>query len=507
MTRPKSLGLLYWALLLVAAPAAALAETLVAAPAAALAETPTPLAAGDETIVARDKVLTLSGRTLRYRSFAGRLPIRHDETGEVRGRVFFTAYVVPPAPGEVRPITFLWNGGPTVASVLLHMEMFGPRRIEDGSLVDNEETLLDSSDLVFYDPVGTGFSRPENDAAAGEFYSVLGDFAATAEFIRAYRARFGAERQPLFIGGESYGTWRVGGVAERLAETRVPIAGALLISGGIPGMGMPPSFSDAMFIPARTAAAIHHRRLAPELLRDPTTTLTEATRWTREIYRPALARISTLTAAEREEIAADLARFTGVPAALIDRATLVVSNRHYLGALFGDDRVLDTFDMRRFAGEAGERTYAGLVTNYLRRDLGYASDLAYTGLEDGYMPAPGPERRSTGSRWSYNHVEITPEMIARAQAGGGPPGSQPWLQRAMRRDHGLDVFVAAGRYDSLNMCEGNEDMVATLEPALTTRFTLRCYDGGHMMYRDSDERRRLARDVRQFLRSALEDGR
>lgn len=472
------------------------------APVMAAQAMPPLLMPGDEPIVVTSHELRVPGGTLRYETRAGRLPIRHDETGDVRGRVFFTAYVVTPPPGRTRPITFVWNGGPTVNSLLLHTEMFGPRRIEGAAFVDNPETLLTHTDLVFYDPVGTGFSRPETQEAAAEFYSVLGDFAATAEFIRAWRARFGAGRQPLFIAGESYGTWRAGGVAELLAGAGIDLAGAMLISGGVPGSGMPDSFSDAMFIPARTAAAFHHRKLAPELMRDRTATLRRAADWARTVYQPALARRDDLSAAEREAIAADLARYTGVSPELIDRTTLVMPNRAYLRALNGDESVLDTFDMRIVGAEpriAGQRE---AIARYLREELGYATDLAYTGLEDGYMPRPGPDRRATGGRWSYNHVEITPEMIARAQGGGGPPGSQPWLQRAMRANPVLRVFVAAGRFDSLNMCEGNPLMTARLEPELARRFTHACYEGGHMMYRDAPERERLARDLRQFIAAA-----
>lgn len=479
-----------------------------AAPALALPPVPPLLAPGDETVVVtQHEIRTESGR-LRYEARAGRLPIRNDESGEVRGRVFYTAYVAEPADGRPRPVTFIWNGGPTVNSLLLHTEMFGPRRIEGDRFVDNLETLLTTSDLVFYDPVGTGFSRPETAEAADEFYSVLGDFAATTEFIRAWRARFGANRQPLFIAGESYGTWRASGVAEMLAAAHIDLDGVLLISGGIPGSQMPASFSDAMYVPARTAAAFHHGKLAADLMRDRAATLRAAADWARNTYQPALERVASLSAAEREAIARDLARFTGVRAELIDRTTLVMTNRAYLRALFeGDDaRVLNTFDMRIAGAEPDESGRRDLIADYLRGDLGYATDLAYTGLEDGYMPRPGPDRRSTSERFQYNHVEITPEMMQRAMAGGGPPGSQPWLQRAMRANRHLRVFVAAGRYDSLNMCEGNLDMSGRLEPDLARRFTNVCYEGGHMMYRDAEERRRLAQDVRRFVVDAAAAG-
>jgi carboxypeptidase C (cathepsin A) len=483
------------------AAASALLLLLAAAPAGAAPTVIAPIARGDEPILVTRHAIHVGKGLLRYEALAGRLPIRNDESGEVRGHVFFTAYRMPSPAGKPRPVTFLWNGGPTVASLPLHFEMFGPRRLEGGALVENLDTLLTVSDLVFYDPIGTGFSRPEDSTAEEEFYSTLGDFAATAEFVRAWRDRFDALRQPLFLAGESYGTWRVSGVAGMLAKAGVHVSGALLISGGIPGSQMPDSFSDAMYVPARTAAAFQHRKLGPELMRDRAATLRQASDWAANVYRPALDHRDSLGPEEREKIAGDLARFTGIRPDLVDRKSLVVSNRTYLQSLFDGDktRALNTFDMRRFGPDRDDPSQASLISDYFRRDLGYATDLAYTGIEDGYMPRPGPERRSTGSRWSYNHVEITPAMMARAQAGGGPPGSLPWLQDAMRLDPGLRIFVAAGRFDSLNMCEGNLAMTAKLGPALAGRFTNRCYEGGHMMYRDAAERRRLAEDVRRFV--------
>jgi hypothetical protein len=142
------------------------------------------------------------------------------------------------------------------------------------------------------------------------------------------------------------------------------------------------------------------------------------------------------------------------------------------------------------------------ILEYLRETLGYRTDLNYVDLEEGYMPAPGPERRSTGSRWSYNHTEVTPELLKRMRAGGGPPASQPWLQNAMRLDPNLKVMVIAGRYDSLNMCEGNLRMTGKLEPDLASRFTHRCYEGGHMMYRDQPTRLALSQDLRAFITGA-----
>lgn len=460
-----------------------------------------PLVSGDERIVVRSHQIATPAGVLKYESRAGRLPIRNDETGEIRGYIFFVAYTAKPrTPG--RPLTFLWNGGPTANSLLVHTELFGPRRLDHDRLVDNAQTLLTMSDLVFMDPIGTGFSRPAATDYEKEFLSTLGDFAATAEFIRAYQERFRAQRQPLFLGGESYGTWRVCGTSEILAKRGQDIAGVLLISGGIPGSLMPFEFSDAMYVPARTAAAFFHHKLAPDLQLNREATLKAVNDWVTSTYLPALTHRDSLTEQERGEIVQALARFTGVRAEQIDRTSLVMSNREYLKGLFDGQKTLNTFDMRIVAQEPQDAARAGVLGAYLRDELGYATDLAYTGLEDGYMPMPGPARRSTGERWNYNHVEITPEMLKRSQNGAGPPASQPWLQNAMRIDHRLRVFVAAGRYDSLNMCEGNLKMSGKLEEDLARRFSDHCYEGGHMMYRDPATRLQLSADLGRFIAEA-----
>ncbi|MFL5296633.1 MAG: S10 family serine carboxypeptidase-like protein [Phenylobacterium sp.] len=482
---------------------AVVAALLVGAPAAAA--TLPALVAGDEPIVTtQHKVATVAG-PLAYEARAGRLAIRNAESGEVRGHIFFTAYVVKQPPGaKPRPLTFAWNGGPTAPAVLVQTELLGPRRIEGARFADNAETLLTASDLVFMDPVETGFSRPAKPEFDKEFLSTLGDFAATADFIRAWRARFGAEKQPLFLFGESYGTWRVNGATELLEKRGVKVAGAMLLSGGVPGSLMPFEFQDAYYVPARTAAAFHHKRLAPDLMRDREATMKAVDAWVSTTYLPALQRLPQLSDAEREKIAADLARFTGVPAASIDRKTLVMSNRAYLQGFFGGDKakVLNTYDMRQFGAEPLVPGYRQAIMDYLRGELGYRTDLAYVDLEEGYMPTPGPARRSTGSRWDYNHTAITPEMMAHMNAGGGPPASQPWLQNAMRQDPDLRAIVLAGRYDSLNMCEGNLKMTAKLEPSLSRRFEHHCYEGGHMMYRVQASRLQVSRDLAAFIKRA-----
>jgi carboxypeptidase C (cathepsin A) len=481
----------------------ALAATVVAG--AAGAATLPPLAAGDEPIVVTQHTLKTVRGPLVYEARAGRIAIRNAETGEVRGHVFFTAYVVKQPPGaKPRPLTFAWNGGPTGPAILVQTELLGPRRIEGAKFVDNAESLLYASDLVFMDPIETGFSRPAKPEFDKEFLSTLGDFAQTAEFIRAWRVKFAAEKQPLYLFGESYGTWRVNGATELLEKRGIKVTGAILLSGGVPGSLTPFEFQDAYYIPARTAAAFYHKRLPPDLMADRAATLKAVDMWVSGTYMPALGRVKDLSDAEREKVANDLARFTGMPPESIDRKTLVQSNRAYLQGFFGGDRTktLNTYDMRIFGQEHEAPGYKAAITDYLRGELGYRTDLNYVDLEEGYMPTPGPARRSTGSRWDYNHTAVTPEMMAHMNAGGGPPASQPWLQNAMRSDPALKVFVAAGRYDSLNMCEGNLKMTGKLEPALSARFADHCYEGGHMMYRVQATRLQLAKDLEAFVKGA-----
>jgi carboxypeptidase C (cathepsin A) len=193
---------------------------------------------GDEPVVVTDHRVETPHGPLLYEARTGRLAIRSEETGEVRGYIFFVAYAVK-SQGPPRPITFAWNGGPTVASDIIHMEGLGPRRRTKSGMVDNAETLLADSDLVFYDALETGFSRPAKPEFAAEFLNLKGDVAATAEFIRAYRARFRAVDQPLFIAGESYGVFRAAAVADLLTERAEKIAGTILISGDIPSIPMP----------------------------------------------------------------------------------------------------------------------------------------------------------------------------------------------------------------------------------------------------------------------------
>lgn len=458
--------------------------------------------------------VVVNGKPIAYTARAGVLPIRHNETGEPRAYVFFVSYTVDrPAGQPPRPLTFAWNGGPGSNSLLLHLSALGPRRVTSGddgerapvALEDNQATWLTETDLVFVDAVGTGFSRPAKPEYAADFYGVLGDIAATVEFIRTYRTRFDAWDAPLYLAGESYGVWRAAGVAEALEKGEQHVAGVILISGGIPlGPVVSEEMRAALFIPTRTASAFYHHKLPPDLQGDRERAVGEAERWARTVYAPALARKDSLSDAERNAIVVQLARFTGLDTSRIDRKTLIVDRQFLMDNLLKDrgQGALGRFDTRQIAGaapvdRAQEAKRRLIINDYLRSDLAFKTDLAYQGLETGYSSSPNP--RSVGARWKYDQGDPNVPVVVR-NTDAPPGGTPPWLKRAMDLNPNLRTFVATGMFDSLNSCSGNTYLLSQIPPERSSKITFNCYEGGHMMYEDRESRFRLTRDVARFYR-------
>jgi carboxypeptidase C (cathepsin A) len=478
---------------------AALFACLAAAQAPALPEAP----------VVTEHEIRVDGDRLAYTAEAGRVAIRDVGTGEPRGHIFYVAYRVPS--DRPRPLTFVWNGGPGAPAALLHFEIAGPKRLDGGRLVDNADTWLTATDLVFVDPVGTGFSRPTRAEYADEFYGTLGDVASVTEFVRAWRLLHGALDNPVFLAGESWGAGRAANVGYELLERDIPVAGLVLISGGagleVPGEVRP--LVAALRAAHLAATGLWHGRTAPELGRDPETLTANAARWVRETYAPALARLDQLPLRERNRIAEELARYTGVPAARIDRNTLELPPRLFRETLLADEeKTLGLFDMRA-TGEAEPRS-AEPILRYLRYELGFRTALPYVGLEeltDGYAPG-GEYPEEVNARWNYATGPVTEEeakaAIAEAvRTGAGPPKLGPPLPgtvEAVGLAPDLRVLVAQGMYDSLANCPGSEAFEEHLPGDVQRAIEFRCYAGGHMMYRDPDTRTRFSRDVRDFVR-------
>lgn len=480
--------------LLAAAVLATAAASAVAQPAA-------------EAPVVTRHAITIAGRPLAYTAEAGRIAIRDPGTGETRGWMFYIAYRVPSS--KPRPLAFVWNGGPGANSATLHFEVAGPKRGEVGRLVDNADTWLTHADLVFVDPIGTGFSRAARPEYAQGFYGTLGDVASVTEFVRAWRAQHAAEANPLYLIGESWGAGRAANVGQALLARGVRVDGLGLISGGTGlarGAADPPI--DHLRVVGYAVTAFHHGRLAPDVGRTPDAVRRAAGRWARGTYGPALARREQLDPDERERIAAGLARLTGVPADQVDRRTLMLTPRQFRTAL-GGDRPLNVFDMRRVDEPSDRATDA--ILRYLRGDLGYRTDLPYVGLE---AEPPGPDGKpppGVGARWDYATGPVTPEAREKAFAeavrtGAGPPKLGPPLPgtaEAVALNPRLRVLVASGLYDSLANCAGDAETARRLPAPLKAAMTFRCYPGGHMMYRDAETRARFSRDIRALVSGTL----
>lgn len=460
------------------------------------------LGLASERAVVTPQEIRLANGPLRYTAEAGRTPLVDPKSREVRAHIFYVAYRKQPVDAN-RPVMFVWNGGPGANSILLHFEALGPKRIHEGALEDNHATPLSVTDLVFVDPVGTGFSRPSKPEYGAAFYSTLGDMAATAEFIREWRATHGVQQAPVYLAGESFGVWRAAGVAELMEKRGEHIQGTILISGGMGvATAAPREVTTALRIPGRAATALYHHKLSPDLGTNLDAIIERATQWAAQTYAPALRDIAKLTPQQRDNIATELARFSGLSAEAIDRQTLVVRPKQYLQTLLAEQgKTLNTFDMR-ISEQRHEHDPAAVILDYLRRQLKYQTDLAYAGLETRADPTMAVTPDEIGKRWQYDSGEITPEVMAAAMAGEGPPGAQPWTLRTIAINPKLRVLVAAGLYDSLNSCAANRDVMTRIDPAVAGRFSLRCYSGGHMMYRDDAAHMQLGADIAAFINDA-----
>jgi carboxypeptidase C (cathepsin A) len=463
---------------------------------AALAVCPQARAGGAERSCAPDEAgASAHLGKLDYAACAGTMAIS-DRQGATQADLFYTAYFASRPPPETRPITFVWNGGPGADSRLLQFHALGPRTLHGAELADNPNSILPAADLVFLDPAGTGFSRATSDTAARTLYSTTADSDVTATFILTFLRNRGLAGSPVYLVGESFGTWRAASVAETLIEAGQPVAGIVLVSGGIPmGEERDRSLMRALTLPNRTATALALGKLDPALSARPAKTLADAEKWARDVWYPALAHPEALDDRTRMQVVAGLARYTGLAPAAIDRQTLWVSPQDFRTKLLASEgKMLGIFDMRRTAPPADETAGDAAILNFYRATLGYRQG-QYAGIEVPELPV--------GNDWQYDQSPITKESLARAMAGEGPPSaSQPWVLRAMEKAPAMRVMVATGLYDSLNGCAANRQAAADFPRALSERITAHCYRGGHMMYEEPAEAVQFASDLSAFMRNS-----
>lgn len=462
--------------------------------------------------VTRAQSIRVGGKTLRYEAETGRIAIADVETGVPHGYMFYTAYRVPSA-GRPRPLMFVWNGGPGADSSLLHFSAAGPRRADAGRLVDNQDTWLTGTDLVFVDPIGTGFSRPARAEFADEFYGTRGDIASVAEFVRAWRLLHGAEDAALFLAGESWGSRRAASVAYALQSRHIRVEGIFLISGdwGLSHDYLGAALRAALPVVDMATTALHYGKLKPEAGSMVSEVRRSVGQWARSTYAPALTHPEAVGEPERRALIEQLRAYTGLPAETIDARTLSISPGDFRRLLLKDrGQVPYIFDLRRTTPPANDSNT--IILRYLRHDLGYRTSLAYIGLEDiaqGFAP-DGNYPAEVNERWNYATEKLSPEQIKAAYEaaearGDGPPklgAPLPATEETLALNPRLRVLVAGGLYDSFLPCAVGEETQRQLPAGIAHAIAFRCYPGGHAMYLDPPVRQEVARDVRAFVRNA-----
>ncbi len=483
-------------------------------------------APGDEPLVVRHHQVAIDGRTLSYTTRAGRIAIRDNDAGDAHAQMFFVSYTLDRTDSSARrPITFAWNGGPGSNAALVHLIGFGPKRIaplpgaaDDARWVvqDNPGTWLDFTDLVFVDPVGTGYSRVTKPGYMPEFYQTRGDAESVAEFIRVYRLRYDASDAPVFLAGESFGVTRAADVADVLEQRGTSVRGVVLMGLEPPLGRLPDSLRAAFAVPNYAIAAHVHGKLAPELEQHWPATLRQVESWSSTDYARSLGRVTTLTAAERDSIARTLARFTGINHALIDRKTLVLPYSQIGTQLLRrEGKVVGLYDVRKTApldttpGPYDPRSDPSLtrlvdpiaVLRYMRTELGYLNDLNYQGPWGGGYPPPEHFRGDWMSvRWDWKADSMRALLLAASGSAASTPSP---LEHAMMTNPSLRVLVACGSFDLICDYYANEWKIAHLPNDLRRRVAVKSYPGGHALYTDDSARLALKHDVEQLVRDAL----
>ena len=464
----------------------------------------------EEKLVQSEHSATIGGQEIKYKASAGTILLR-DEDDKATASIFYIAYTREDVALSNRPVTFSFNGGPGSSSVWMHLGMLGPRRVrlaEDGSalpppyrLVDNEFSLLDETDLVFIDPVSTGYSRAIPPKDANKFHGWQEDTASVAEFIRLYVTRNKRWDSPKFIIGESYGTTRAAALSGELSQhLKMNVNGIMLVSTVLNFETL--SFSGGndlpyiLYLPTYTTSAWFHKKLPADLQqRSLPEVYALAEAFAAGEYSAALFSGSSLAPAQRRKAVEQYARLTGLTTNYVERANLRVPlNRFASELLAGEDRVIGRYDSRyvgyvrdRLANrmeqdpsyEAVAGAFASTFNTYVRTELKYETDLSYEVL-------------ASVGRWNWDQSNSYVDVA-------------DTLASALTRNPFLRIHVSSGYYDLATPLFATHYTFDHLgvDPALLKNLTLDTYTAGHMMYLNLPDLKRSKTDLAKFISSSV----
>ncbi|MFI4881098.1 MAG: S10 family peptidase [Phycisphaerales bacterium JB064] len=458
----------------------------------------------------------INGQAIHYTATADTITLVNDK-GEPTANLFYIAYrkieggadsAKFPEPTD-RPITFSFNGGPGSSSVWLHLGIFGPRRVqyEDEvghpgpppyTVIPNAFSLLDKSDFVFIDPVSTGYSRAEEGTSEKQFHGLESDLDSVADFIRMYLTREQRWSSPRIIAGESYGTTRAAGLAQRLHDRHgISVSGVVLISPVLEfqtiRFGEGNDLPYAMFLPSYTAIAHYHEALPEKWQSKPVEdAIAEARRFALDQYLPALLKGASLPEAERTRVRTTLSELTGLSTQYLENSGLRISQPRFSKELLRHrNQTVGRLDAR-FLGidadhagdsyeydasyEAIRSNYTEAMNAYVRGELGYQSDLPYEILTSVWP-------------WDYGGAGRDRYVTVADR-----------LRDAMHRQPHARVFVAMGHHDLATPFFAAETTLnrMRLDPSYRDRIDTAYYPAGHMMYVHQPSLERLKADLDAF---------
>src|SRR6202790_300510 len=511
--RPVATGVLATGLL-AAAGAHAQDKDAKPADAAAAAVAPTPK---EESSVTEHSI-KIGGQTIAYKATASTTLLKN-EKGEPTALLYSTAYTRTDVKElSQRPLAFLYNGGPGAASVWVHMGAYGPRRVASVDvgganappykIVDNGESLLDRADLVFIDPVGTGFSHAAGKAQDKDFWGVDQDMKSLAQFIHIYVSRNNRWNSPKFLIGESYGTFRSAALGNYLqSHEGIYLNGIVLMSSVLnlgtisfnPGEDM----TYVFYVPSYAASAWYQKTLKdrPDNLE---TFLNEARHFASTEYAAALMKGDRLGEAEKSDMAKKLARFTGLSEDFLLKANLRVNLPQFMKELqrskglttgrFDARYSGPTYDM---LGEYAEYdpqdafttgAFVAALNSYMRDELKFGQDKTYL---------PGSDE--AGTQWDWKHHGPGENF-----GFPGSPNVEGDLIQALLTNPRLHVEVENGLYDLATPFYATEYTMdhLLLPEKLRGNIHLQYYGAGHMMYVRDEDRTKLKNNVASFIEGA-----